>query len=904
MSKLLSIIVTNFNKGKLVSNCLDSLSNLDASIELIFVDDASEDESVKFIENFVKNTSNSTLIKNQKNMGVSTSRNIGIKIASGEYLTFLDSDDYISPTVLSDYINLIKNKKYSMIIGNIQSFDEKSNWKISYLNNQVFKDNYTGVKTIVKNPELHFTPSVCNKIFKRDIVLKNKIFFDEDLFVGEDLLFTQKFYLCSSEIYVDPRNYLFYRKGTPQTLSSSRGLEIISQLVKVENEIYRLYDNSHFSPKYVEHRQFNYLYNLLKEILEAVSPDLISELASLLKKFSQLLHCTSLELNELSNEQKMFLEIISREEIPKITAVLEWERTKKNSAYKLVGNYFYHYWSRALDMTHDYLKICKGEEFSKIERLSLQNNKLLLYGYSFTNHVACKDVISVSFYLLDSKGNKSELKWETEIRTDVSFVNGGNRVDYSQSGFKNLIINLNQLNVGVKYKILIHKKLSDSSELNSVLKLELAELRNQLRSLVFESKSISLSSSKEFELIVEKNSFKTLINRTIKFTRAYIAMIKKSRRQSNTKNVLLISILFFLFQKYFRAKNTWIIGERKDTAQDNSYHFFKFITENKKHKNISYVIEKDSKDYHKVKKLGDVIEFGSLRHTLYLLTSTKSINSYLESANMYTDSYKLIHKFFPTWSTRQKVFLQHGVIGFSRLNHVLHKNKANYKLFVASTTEEYNHLIEEYGYEKNEVVLSGLARWDNLHIQEAKRFNQKKKRILLIPTWRHWISSTSDLLVSDYWNKFQELMTNEDFIEWLRNNNYEMYFYPHYLLKTYLPSKLDFEGDVIKIARGEEDIQKLILNSEIMITDYSSVSYDFSYMDKPIIYYQFDKEKFYSYHYNKGPISEKSMPGIVVNSIDDILEILNSKNFKKTATSFPSYSHCLKIYEAIHNMED
>lgn len=904
MSKLLSIIITNFNKGQLVLDCLTSLSNLGSSVELIFVDDFSKDESAILIEDFVQNNSNSTLIRNQKNMGVSTSRNIGINKASGEYITFLDSDDYISPTVLTEFLRVIKKNKYSMIISNIQSFDEKSKWKISYLSNQVFKDQYTGVKTISENPELHFTPSVCNKIFKMDIILKNGIYFDEDLFVGEDLLFTQKFYLCSTDIYVDPRNYLFYRKGSQSTLSSTRRLEIINQLVKVENEIYRLYSNSHLSSKYVETRQFKFLYNLLIEVLEAENQDRIAEVATMLKKFSELLHHTSLELKELSDEQKILLEIISREEVEKIIAVLEWERGKQETVHKLVGNHFYHYWSRALDSTEEYLKIDKVEEFSKLERISLKDNQLLLHGYSFTKHVSNKDVISVSFYLLDSKGNRSELEWETDIRTDISFVNDKNRIDYSQSGVKNLCIDLNQLKIGSKYRLILQKKLADGSYLNSDIKLELAELRNQLRSFSFKSKIISLSPSREFELIVEKSSIKSLTSKMIKLTRAYTAMIKVSRRQQNTKNVFLVSVLFLMFKKYFRAKETWIIGERKDTAQDNSYHLFKFISENGKYKNIYYVIEKDSKDYPKVKKIGNVIEYGSFRHTLYLLTAAKSINSYLESANMYTDSYKLINKFFPTWSTRQKVFLQHGVIGFSRLNHVLHKNKSNYNLFVASTGEEYRHLIEEYGYEENEIVLSGLARWDNLQVYKSNHRTQEKKRILLIPTWRHWISSTSDLLTSEYWSKFLELITNKQIIEWLRHNNFEMYFYPHYLLKAYLPENLIVEEDVIKIVRDEEDIQNMLLTSDIMITDYSSVSYDFAYMNKPIIYYQFDQHNFFNYHYNKGPINEESMPGTVVKSIVDILEILNTENFKKVKTVFPSYSHCSKIYEAIHNMED
>ena len=148
-----------------------------------------------------------------------------------------------------------------------------------------------------------------------------------------------------------------------------------------------------------------------------------------------------------------------------------------------------------------------------------------------------------------------------------------------------------------------------------------------------------------------------------------------------------------------------------------------------------YIITKDSQDLTKIKSYGDIVWYDSILHTLYLLTCKFTINSYAEKPNMYTKEYIDIVKYYPDFVKNKKVFLQHGVIGVSRVNHVLHKNKVNYDYFIVSSEFEKRHIVEEFGYDEKEVIVTGLARWDNLN-NEAK-----KNKILFMPTWRSWIKS-------------------------------------------------------------------------------------------------------------------------------------------------------------------
>ena len=98
---LLSIIIPNYNKGKLLKRCLDSLLNQDLShVEIILLDDCSTDCSKDILSNYkIIN-----IIFNSVNKGICKTRNIGIELAKGEYITFLDSVDYVT----DDYIFTIK----------------------------------------------------------------------------------------------------------------------------------------------------------------------------------------------------------------------------------------------------------------------------------------------------------------------------------------------------------------------------------------------------------------------------------------------------------------------------------------------------------------------------------------------------------------------------------------------------------------------------------------------------------------------------------------------------------------------------------------------------------------------------------------------------------------------------
>ena len=114
MNDLITILVPFYNVEKYITQCIESIINQTyKNLEIILIDDGSTDNSLKICKEFQKNDSRINVIK-KKHEGVSSSRNIGIKIAHGEYIMFIDSDDFVSKNFVKElYSAVLKNNTFS-----------------------------------------------------------------------------------------------------------------------------------------------------------------------------------------------------------------------------------------------------------------------------------------------------------------------------------------------------------------------------------------------------------------------------------------------------------------------------------------------------------------------------------------------------------------------------------------------------------------------------------------------------------------------------------------------------------------------------------------------------------------------------------------------------------------------
>ncbi|EAH8202181.1 bifunctional glycosyltransferase family 2 protein/CDP-glycerol:glycerophosphate glycerophosphotransferase [Campylobacter lari] len=333
------------------------------------------------------------------------------------------------------------------------------------------------------------------------------------------------------------------------------------------------------------------------------------------------------------------------------------------------------------------------------------------------------------------------------------------------------------------------------------------------------------------------------------------------------------------FQKRLPKSNIWLLMDRDYEADDNAEHLYRYIMQNHPEQEIVFALRKESSDWERLEKEGfNLVEFGSFKFERIIKKASKVISSH-------SDNY-LMKYITPR---QQFIFLQHGVIK-DDLSKWLNSKKVN--LFITSTKAEYDSIANNYNrykFGKKEMVLTGLARHDVL----LKNNKSDTKQILIMPTWRAGIvgnitnSSKRDLKEnlkqSEYFQKWNSLLNNDSLKKLCELYSYAIVFNPHPNIIPYL-KEFNLLSHV-KIANQDESLQVLFCNSSLMITDYSSVAFEMAYLNKPVIYYQFDKEEFFTSHtYQKGYFSyEKNGFGSVLENEENLLkelEILLKNNCK------------------------
>ena len=313
---------------------------------------------------------------------------------------------------------------------------------------------------------------------------------------------------------------------------------------------------------------------------------------------------------------------------------------------------------------------------------------------------------------------------------------------------------------------------------------------------------------------------------------------------------LAIALMLKPFLKIkYRNNEIWLIGERKNEAKDNGYHLFKYIRKNKPKDKVYYTISKDSYDYDRIKNLGNIIIYDSLKHYIYFVLAEKLIGAHIGSNVPDTPVVWKMYRLLV--AKKKKIFIQHGIT--KEYIPSLMSENTDLDMFVCGARDEYEYIKAEYGYDEDSVKYLGFARFDNLHNYNVKR------QILLMPTWRQWFGMTDENKVSEdsfkvdeYFKVFQSLINNSRLRGILDKYDYEFIFYPHYEMQRYRDCFSTNITNLIIADNDSFDVQQLLKESKILITDYSSIAFDFAYMRKALVYYQFDSEKYFEKHYSKG----------------------------------------------------
>ncbi|MEK4968342.1 CDP-glycerol glycerophosphotransferase family protein [Cytobacillus sp. FSL R7-0696] len=374
-------------------------------------------------------------------------------------------------------------------------------------------------------------------------------------------------------------------------------------------------------------------------------------------------------------------------------------------------------------------------------------------------------------------------------------------------------------------------------------------------------------------------------------------LFKQKKSYESKKNKykwIMAFIVFVILRPYLVNKKIWLGYEKNSNfAQDNGFSFFKYCYLNGLRKNYYYVIKKESPDIGIVKDYDDkVIYFMSFKFMLYFLSSSLLISSESKAHIYDIRLNKGPIRFI--LNRKEHIFLQHGIIGLKQVHQIFNKmNKNSTNLFITSSRYEKDLIKKYFRYNENEIVITGLSRWDNL-----KSKTTKNMKILIMPTWRSWLEdlSVEEFLNTEYFSLYHQLIIDIESERILKNNDIEVVFFLHPKFTKY--SSLFNGYRQIKIKNYEENsVKDELEEASLLITDYSSVAWDFFYLKKPIIFFQFDQKDYLTKQGSYLKLDKELFGDVVYNS-NDVLTTMQSyrennfqekEKFSKMRTEFFEY---------------
>lgn len=300
------------------------------------------------------------------------------------------------------------------------------------------------------------------------------------------------------------------------------------------------------------------------------------------------------------------------------------------------------------------------------------------------------------------------------------------------------------------------------------------------------------------------------------------------------------------------SRNTWLFMDRDTQADDNAEHLYRYVMKNHPEQNIAFALRSSSKDWKRLESEGfNLVDFGSPQFEEQLKEASMILSS---QADEYVYSY-FGDNFF---DSKDFVFLQHGII-MNDLSSWL--NGFIPSLMLTTTPQETSHLASDgapYVYTPRQIALTGFPRHDSLIEKRRDHTNSpERSTLLVIPTWRRYLSggrvgpsSTMKLsptfASSEYKETWEDLLRSERLKTFAEKQGLQIVFYPHPNVLPYLEAgEMSVPPYVETAGSGTRSFQDYVAEASVCISDYSSAALDASLAGIPVVYYQFDKEKFF-----------------------------------------------------------
>lgn len=829
---IISTIIPVYNVEKFLKETIQSVLSQDIgfreNVELILVNDESTDSSEKICLEYLRRYPQNIKYIKQENAGVSAARNNGLKHAKGKYVHFLDSDDIVSKNAYSRAIEILEanEEKIDLSAFRVEFFDGRLG---EHPLNYKFTQG-TRIVNLTEEPTaviLH----VSSCLIRRNSIRQG---FDSSIKISEDMKFLAELVTQKMAYGVVSEATYYYRKRRKGGSAIDTAKDNISYYtvtpVKVYHYLLDTLKKTKNRPNI--YAQYAVAYDLqwrLRQSTQSVLTkvqvkEYINQIHLAIKKINPevFLHQKELSIAQLEYifgikygeniPSDLINELKHRSRYAQPTIFLFFLEKLDNNTLRIEGRL------SSASSFHE-VKIVTDRKFT---------NKLQ---YVDTSHYETRflhDRVSGGYvFKVDIPADK--------IKDSIEFTN-----------FNNVLPIVPRRQSKIPHARFGYRKLNDLLIINKVNQLQVlsyTKIKHTFYGTLWMVRILiavkAMESAKQL-IVMARSSRK----RSVRATDVLRVVVAPIYRLVNNSITILYRLLYILVRP---SKQIWIISDRPFSGGDNGEAFNAYLDARGNSKiNAYFAISKKAKDYRQLrKKYKNVINNNGLRYKLLFLRSSKVISSQADDfvINPFGARVEHLYDLF----SFDFIFLQHGILR-NDLSSWLNRYNKNIRLFITSAKKEYQSILDyDYGYEEKNVLLSGMPRFDLLQ-------NNPQKKIILAPTWRHNLSVESNnntgirpynptFKHSAYFTFFNTLINHPVLQDSMKEYGVIGEFYLHPLLNSQVN---DFnENDSFKMMHFPYNYKKAFEEGSLLITDYSSVFFDFAYLRKPVIYTQFDKDVYY-----------------------------------------------------------
>ncbi|KAA1418074.1 glycosyltransferase [Mumia zhuanghuii] len=299
-----------------------------------------------------------------------------------------------------------------------------------------------------------------------------------------------------------------------------------------------------------------------------------------------------------------------------------------------------------------------------------------------------------------------------------------------------------------------------------------------------------------------------------------------------------------------RLRSSWVLMDRIHNADDSAEHLFQYVRENRQDIDAYFTVQRGTPDWKRLRAAYGrrVVAHGSVLWKILMLNCRHLVSSHADIAvcrppaitALATPAYRF-------------TFLQHGVIKDDLSSWLNHRPL---DVFITSTQQEHDSIVGDdtpYIYTERETKLTGLPRFDLL-FEQGQRFGPDERDLVLVcPTWRVWLvpplkrgSQRRDLIdgieETDYVQEWLAVLRSKELADAAARHGLKVAFLPHPNMDV-LAGRLDLPDHVEVMSFEGRDVRELFARSAVLVTDYSSVAFNAAYLDRPVVYFQFDRER-------------------------------------------------------------